>query len=266
MNKNRIEWSMAEQFKLAFAWEAKKLFYRLYIPAGIFLGVLLLIGLLPQAACDFLKSDAFGFVALINTGFVIAEVVGIFQPVFILIAPYGDQTRPVKVSGELSEEASLMEGPWVYLLARLALGEALLSAVLLTGSLASVLMEKFNTESMRWFHVNFTLGSSKILVYLGAVMPLAILWIFLRRLGRYQKRQYIQSVFWGGLLGELISAAAELQILHFAPGKEPPLWVMDGVWYLVMLGSAAALFRLSLRQMHNSGQLRAEGACCTDFK
>lgn len=267
MDKNRIEWSMAEQFKLAFAWEAKKLFYRLYIPAGIFLGVLLLIGLLPQAACDFLKSDAFGFVALINTGFVIAEGVGIFLPVLILIAPYGDQTRPVKVSGDLSEEASLMEGrmamkgcPRVSLLARLALGEAVLSAMLLTGNLASVLMEKFNTESMRWFHLNFTLESCKILVYLGAVMPLAILWIFLRRLGRYQERQYIQSVFWGGLLGGLISAAAELQILHFAPGKEPPLWIMDGVWYLVMLGSAAALFRLSLRQMHNSGQPRAEEA------
>ena len=44
----------------------------------------------------------------------------------------------------------------------------------------------------------------------------------------------------------VIRAAAELQLLHFAPGEEPPVWVMNGVWYLVMLGSAAVLFRLSL--------------------
>lgn len=147
--------------------------------------------------------------------------------------------HPVKGLGDLSEKACL--------LARVALGAALLATVLLTGNLASVLMEKFATESMSWFHFNFTLGFCKMLVYAGAVMPLAILWIFLRRLSRHQERQYIRSVFWGVLLCEaVIRAAAELQLLHFAPGEEPPVWVMNGVWYLVMLGSAAVLFRLSL--------------------
>ena len=241
MKDDRNDWSMAERFKRALGWEAKKLFYRLRIPAGIFLGVLVLIGLLPQAACDFLRNHVFAAVALINIGFVIAVGFGILLPVFLLISPYGDQMHPVKGLGDLSEKACL--------LARVALGAALLATVLLTGNLASVLMEKFATESMSWFHFNFTLGFCKMLVYAGAVMPLAILWIFLRRLGRHQERQYVRSVFWGVLLCEaVIRAAAELQLLHFAPGEEPPVWVMDGVWYLVMLGSAAVLFRRCLAQ------------------
>lgn len=241
MEKNKTEWSMAEQFKRALGWEVKKLFYRLYIPAGIFLGVLVLIGLLPQDACDFLREHVFAVVALINIGFVIAVLFGILLPVFLLISPYGDQMHPVKGLGDLSEKACL--------LARMALGAVLLAAVLLTGNLASILMGKFATESMSWFHFNFTMGFCKMLVYQGAVMPLAILWIFLRRLGRHQERQYVRSVFWGVLLCEgVIRAAAELQLLHFAPGEEPPVWVLDGVWYLVMLGSAAVLLRRCLAQ------------------
>ena len=118
--------------------------------------------------------------------------------------------------------------------------------MILAGQLASALMEKFATESMRWFYLNVTPDFWKVLIIGGLVQPLASLWIFLRRLGRHQEYQYVRSFFLGLFLSELIQAAAELQFLHFDPEKVPPMWILEGVWYLVMLGSAGLFFRLSL--------------------
>lgn len=238
MTYGQKDWSLTEQVKRALGWEAKKLFYKLYIPAGILLGVLLLIGLLPKAVCDFLRSHALGVVAVVNIGLVVFLMLGMVLPVVILVIPYKDRLNPYEQTGDLSEKARL--------LARLLLGISLFAAVILAMHLASALMEKFATESISWLHWNYTLGFWKMLITGGFVQPLAILWIFLRRLDRNQEYQYVRSFFLGELLSELIQAAAELAFLHFTPGKEPPVWLLEGVWYLVMLGSAGVLFRLSL--------------------
>lgn len=231
-------WGMAEQMKRALGWEAKKLFYKIYIPAGTLLGVLLIIGLLPKAACDFLRIHLFWAVAFVNVGLAALLMLGMVLPVVVLVTPYEDRLYPAERLGDLSERAML--------LARLLLGVSLLAVLILAGHLATALMEKFATDSIGWLHWNFTLGFWKMLVLSGLVQPLAALWIFLRRLGRYKEYQYVRSFFLGMLLSEIIKGAAELRILHFEPGKEPPVWIMETIWYLVMLGSAGMLFRLCL--------------------
>lgn len=231
-------WSLTEQIKRALGWEAKKIFYKLYIPAGILLGLLLLIGLLPKAVCDFLRIHALGAVAAVNMVLVVFLMLGMVLPAVVLVIPYEDRLYPFEQTGDLSARARL--------LARLLLGISLFAAVILAMHLASTLMEKFATESMSWLHWNYTLGFWKMLISGGLVQPLAALWIFLRRLNRNQEYQYVRSFFLSTLLSGFIEAAAELEFLHFAPGKEPPVWLLEGVWYLVMLGSAGVFFRLSL--------------------
>lgn len=238
MTYEQKEWSMAEQIKRALGWETKKLFYKIYIPAGTLLGVLLVIGLLPQAACDFLRVHAIWAVAFVNVGLTAMLLLGMVLPVVILVTPYRERLYPVERLGDLSEQARL--------LARLLLGVSLFAALAATVLLASALMEKFATESIVWLRWNYTPGFWKMLIIAGLIHPLATLWIFLRRLGRKKEYQYVRSFFLGMILSEYINAAAELQFLHFAPGKEPPVWILEGVWYLVMLGSAGIFFRLSL--------------------
>ena len=171
-------------------------------------------------------------------GLVVILILGLLQPMVVLMTPYEDRLHPMERSGDLSESARL--------LARLLLSVSLMAAMILAGQLASALMEKFATESMRWFYLNVTPGFWKVLIIGGLVQPLTSLWVFLRRLGRHQEYQYVRSYFLGLLLSELIQAAAELQFLHFDPEKVPPVWILEGVWYLVMLGSAGLFFRLSL--------------------
>lgn len=238
MTCEQREWSMAEQIKRALGWESRKLFHKLYIPTGTYLAVLLLIALLPEAACDLLRAHAFWAIAFVNMGLVVILILGLLQPMVVLMTPYEDRLHPMERSGDLSESARL--------LARLLLSVSLMAAMILAGQLASALMEKFATESMRWFYLNVTPGFWKVLIIGGLVQPLTSLWVFLRRLGRRQEYQYVRSYFLGLLLSELIQAAAELQFLHFDPEKVPPVWILEGVWYLVMLGSAGLFFRLSL--------------------
>lgn len=254
MEMERKEWSASQQFKRALAWEGKKLFYKMYIPATVFLCLLIVIGSLPREACNYLRIHAMVVVAAVNLFFGFVTVFSLFfLPAVILSAPYGEPVHPIEKARDVSEKS--------FLAARLLHCAVLTVILMLAGILASGLMEKFATESVRWFRLNFTYydtwksilwtvcdsGFWKQVLFTGLVQPLVFLWIFLSRLRKRQQRLYVSSYILAMLLSGVLEAVAELQFLHFAPEKEPPVWVTDGIWFLVMLGTIYAFFRMTLR-------------------
>lgn len=252
MENERKEWSIGEQLKRTLLWETKKLYHKLYIPGILLLCVVAVIALLPREVCGYLRIHAMAVVAFVNICLALGLGFSLcFLPAAIHASPYGDALYPLEKTGDLSEKA--------FLAARVMICLAVTAVVIFAGIFASGLMEKFATESIGWFHLNFiyfdpknskwlifTAGFWKQLIFTGLVQPIVFLWIFLRRLHRHQERQYVRSYILSMFLGELLRAAAELQIVHFAPGHELPAWISTGVWFLVMLGSAYVLFRQSL--------------------
>lgn len=254
MEMERKEWSALQQFKQALAWEGKALFIKTYIPAAVFLCLLIVIGSLPREVCDYLRIHAMAVVAAVNIFFGFVTVFSLFfLPAVILSAPYGDSIHPIEKTGDVSEKS--------FLAARLLYCVILTVILMLAGILASGLMEKFATESVGWFQLSFTYydtwksilwtvchsGFWKQVLFTGLVQPLVFLWIFLCRLRKRQQRLYVSSYILAMLLSGVLEAVAELQFLHFAPEKQPPVWVTDGIWFLVMLGSIYAFLRMALR-------------------
>lgn len=253
METERKERSAFEQFMGALIWEGKKLFSKMYIPAGVFLCMLIVIGLLPGDACSYLLNHATVVVVAVNICLAFGVAFSLaFLPAVIISAPYGDPALPIETTGAASEKYVLA--------ARLLLCTVLTAILMLAGILASALMEKFATESVGWFQLGFIyydtresilwtvshLGFWKQILFTGMVHPLVFLWIFLCRFRKRQERLYVSSYILAMLLSGVLEAAAELQFIHFAPGKEP-VWVTEGIWFLVVTGVIYAFFGMVLK-------------------
>ena len=237
MENERMEWSPLEQLIRALFWESKKFFYKLRLPACCLLGTAAVLWALPQEACDFLRSHVWIAVMVLNTCLGLSLFGGIlFLPEVMISAPFSDKMYPMERLGNLSVKARLA--------ARLLIVTALMAALILTGGFASGVMGKFATNTSSLFRIELAWGFWKTLVINGLTQPLIFLWFFLRRLRAGRGRQYVLSYFFSMLFTYAAIAVAELKFLHFAPGSQPPAWVCEGVWYLVMLGCAGVFFFL----------------------
>lgn len=254
MEYQQKEWSMGQQLIRAFLWEAKRLFYKLYIPAGIYLCVMAVIWLLPKEACDYVRIHAVSVFYFANLFFIVGLQLGLcLLPYAVLAAPYGEAIHPLEKNGDLSEAAVLA--------ARILLCIVLAAVLIWMGMTASGLMEKFAGETNAWFQVEFvyfdsrqksqglifTLRFWKQIVCIGVLQPMAFFWIFLRRLYRNHERQYVSSYILALLLNAMLMTVAELQFVHLAPGKELPVWIQAGVWMGVVFGSVYVFFRDSVK-------------------
>lgn len=236
--------SLTEQIWRAFRLEGGKWFYKLrYLACAVF-AVLLAIALLPQEACELLAGRFVYVTAFVNVGLAFILVCGLlFLPEVLLAQAYTQRGQPTQKDEGISQKA--------YLLARLLLCIVIMAVLLFTTYAACSLMERFATDTVRWFSIDFAFGFQKQLIAGALVQPLLFLWFFLKPLAIRQERQYLRAYLVSVVIFQIVQAVAGLSYVHFAPGKEPPGWVLDGFWYLVMLGFAAVMFR------RVTGRLRA---------
>lgn len=228
-------WSFAGQVRRAFCWESKNLFYKLRYFACVVFGILLAARLLPQEAVGLFTGRFIYVTVFVNVCLALILFTGLlYLPEIFLASSYTQQLQLMEKTGDISVKA--------YLLARLALCVIMTAMLLLTIGFASSLMERFSTDTVRWFQVDLELGFWKQIIAGALVQPLLFLWYFLSRLSMRKERRYVRAYFYSGALYQVFNSAAGLKFLHFAPGQEPPVWVLDGVWYLVMLVFAAVVF------------------------
>lgn len=241
MENEKNNWRLPKLLIRAVIRESGRLFYKLRIPAAVLLFVLAVIGLLPKTACDFLRNHVPIIVVFANTFLALTFFCGIFfLPEAILAAPYEeDPMYP-------SEKIEGLSGT-VRLTARILIAVILTAVMLLIGNLGSILMEKFSTESIQWFHVNFIGGFWKQLILAGLIQPFVFFWIFLYHLRLRQKHQYVLSYILAGFLCKILNDVAEKPYQYFVAGSKLPAGIQDGFWYLIMLVFALLFFVLSVR-------------------
>ena len=213
------------KLRCACCWEAKKRFYACRYPLAVFVGLLLLVWILPQPICQWIDQRMRLFPAALSWAFAVFIMLYLMAaPAVWMAEPYGKPVYNRERMGDICTKTRI--------LARLLITLSWTAVLTGGGILATEAMKKFAGVNHAYFQLAMEGSFIQMIVVFGAVLPMLYLVIFLWVYRRSGMRRNISSYLLALLLTNLLSENLNRN-LRFWEGS----WQMDLVW----LAAAAIL-------------------------